>query len=324
MVELTALRDRDALRQRLIDALADALVPLGWRLLQRDSDQPDTWRVVQAGPRSGAAPTWSGLEAARHLAGQGVSPVLPLDRPRLAIFALTDLQGVDELLEFDLAGPLEATPRQIAELLLRQHAHLCGLLDYGECDELTGLLNRKTFDESFMKLGLVPFDGLDLALPADERRGHPARDAHWLAVVDVDHFKAVNDSFGHLVGDEVLLLLARLMRDTFRAQDRLYRFGGEEFVALLRCPTAEAANCAFERLRGRVAGHDFPQAGRITISVGYTRVDPDDTPESAFERADQSVYQAKQDGRNRVLEHAALVASGALAAQVRRGGVDFF
>jgi diguanylate cyclase (GGDEF)-like protein len=145
---------------------------------------------------------------------------------------------------------------------------------------------------------------------------------HWLAVVDIDHFKRVNDSHGHLIGDEVLLLVAQLMRQTFRHGDRIYRFGGEEFVVLLRCPQAQSARVAFERLRLRIGAHDFPQVGQLTVSIGYTAIDADDTPGAAFERADLAVYEAKHVGRNCTVDHADLAVQP--SAEGPRGELEFF
>jgi diguanylate cyclase (GGDEF)-like protein len=141
-------------------------------------------------------------------------------------------------------------------------------------------------------------------------------------VVDIDHFKRVNDSHGHLIGDEVLLLVAQLMRQTFRHGDRIYRFGGEEFVVLLRCPQAQSARVAFERLRLRIGAHDFPQVGQLTVSIGYTAVDADDTPSAAFERADLAVYEAKNAGRNRTVAHADLNLQP--SDEAPRGELEFF
>ena len=91
------------------------------------------------------------------------------------------------------------------------------------------------------------------------------RDSYWLAVIDIDHFKRVNDLSGHLIGDEVLLLLARQMRVNFRFHDQLYRFGGEEFVVLMRCTNHADALAALERFRHQIEIHAFPQVGPITV-----------------------------------------------------------
>jgi diguanylate cyclase (GGDEF)-like protein len=213
--------------------------------------------------------------------------------------------------------------------LLAFHRQLRGLMDDNERDSLTGLLNRKSFDETFVRAAMATErderdDGLEAApaLQGPDRRETPEGARHWLAVVDIDHFKRVNDSHGHLIGDEVLLLVAQLMRQTFRHGDRIYRFGGEEFVVLLRCPRADSARVAFERLRLRIGAHDFPQVGQLTVSIGYTVVDADDTPSAAFERADLAVYEAKNVGRNRTVAHADLDLQP--SAEAPRGELEFF
>ncbi len=126
--------------------------------------------------------------------------------------------------------------------ILRIYRNFQGLLDYSERDTLTGLLNRKTFDESFLKAMAEPCAAAGAGVAGERPPGTAARArSYWLGVIDIDHFKRVNDNHGHLIGDEVLLLLARLMRSSFRFHDRLYRFGGEEFVVLMRCADATAA-----------------------------------------------------------------------------------
>ena len=110
--------------------------------------------------------------------------------------------------------------------------------------------NRKIFDDSFYKVSSMPL--LDEKLEPGDRR-HAPGSRYWLGVVDIDHFKAVNDRFGHLIGDEVLLLLSRIMRGCFRHSDQLYRFGGEEFVVLLLCHDETHATAAFERPTDRMS-----------------------------------------------------------------------
>ena len=134
----------------------------------------------------------------------------------------------------------------------------------------------------------------------------------------------MNDNYGHLIGDEVLLLLSRLMRSTLRSWDRLYRFGGEEFVALIRCQDRDSAMIAFERLRTNAANYAFPQVGRITVSIGFTDVRAGDTPSGAFERADKAVYYAKQHGRDQVRHYDALVAGGEIADEPIVSDVELF
>jgi diguanylate cyclase (GGDEF)-like protein len=233
----------------------------------------------------------------------------------MAYFPLSSDRDAIGVLELQTAQPLSYEEVRLVCSILRIYRNFQGLLDYSERDTLTGLLNRKTYDESFMRV--AGQDTSDLAHQrADTRRYSPTGTA-WLGVIDIDHFKRVNDTYGHLIGDEVLLLLSRLMRTSFRFHDHLYRFGGEEFVVLLRCASEADAAIAMERLRANVERYVFPQVGNITISVGFTGLRPGDTPNDAFARADKAVYFAKQNGRNQVRYHAQLVAEGMLKDESR-------
>lgn len=188
------------------------------------------------------------------------------------------------------------------------------LLDYSERDALTGLLNRKTFEEQFSRQHA---GGAGIQLPMEEEP------RQWLAVLDIDHFKAVNDNFGHLFGDEVLILVANRLRAMFRAQDKVFRFGGEEFVVLLRSVTQEQARDALERLRADIEAYTFPQVGKITISIGFTATDNSSSVE-IMGRADQALYYAKEHGRNQVCLYDDLVRSGALKTKVTNDDVELF
>ena len=190
------------------------------------------------------------------------------------------------------------------------------LLDYSERDALTGLFNRKTFDEQFTRHANTlaqsnaaaiseNFASDDDALP-----GEPLQ--QWLAVVDIDHFKLVNDHFGHLYGDEVLILVANILRNSFRSHDRIFRFGGEEFVVLLRSTTLTTAHRVFNRFRMAVQEYNFPQVGRVTVSLGFVST-AQGSPVEILGQADQALYYAKAHGRNQVCYYDDLVANGHLA-----------
>ena len=194
------------------------------------------------------------------------------------------------------------------------------MLDYSETDTLTRLLNRKTFDEYLIRiLANCPpqDDSLSGALYLPQRRHlSPEARNHWLGVMDIDHFKSINDRFGHLIGDEVLILMANLMRESFRVQDKLFRFGGEEFIALLRPAEFDHAKGTFERFRQRVEAFPFPQVGRVTISIGFTRIVIGDTPSVVLDGADEALYWAKEHGRNQCHEYETLVREGKLLRPV--------
>lgn len=221
--------------------------------------------------------------------------------------------GHNALLELGTDQPLDTATSELLHSVLLHYQSLIGLLDYGEKDTLTELLNRKTFDDAFMQATAAQENAMNVK--ETERRVVVSQGGYWLALLDIDHFKQVNDNFGHLIGDEVLLLLARQMRANFRFHDQLYRFGGEEFVVLMRCITQEDAQSALDRLRKKVEAFDFPQVGRITISIGFTGLSHHDTPAQAFGRSDKALYYAKQHGRNQVCSYQRLVDQGLLQEQ---------
>ena len=219
--------------------------------------------------------------------------------------------------------PYNSNTLHMMEGILSVYRNYQNILDYSERDSLTGLLNRKTFDEKFSRL---LSSSLPEGSPQDqEERRHPhtANIGHWLAVVDIDHFKKVNDQFGHLYGDEVLILVANLLRSSFRAQDRVFRFGGEEFVVLLRSTTLDDARKIFERFRTNVEQHDFPQVGRVTVSLGFASISTE-SPVMILGHADQALYYAKSNGRNRVCYYDELVKTGELHSEVSNDTVEFF
>ncbi len=230
-------------------------------------------------------------------------------------------------LELKNSAPYSAQSIDIIEGVLSVYRNYQTLLDYSERDSLTGLLNRKTFDERFSRLvanvGEQEQDARQDLEGQPERRHTRGTHAHWLGVADIDHFKRVNDQFGHLYGDEVLILVANRLRTSFRAQDRVFRFGGEEFVVLLRSATEEDANRIFERFRANVEEHDFPQIGRVTVSIGFARIS-EETPVVILGHADRALYHAKASGRNRVCHYDTLVESGLLKSEASNEAVEFF
>lgn len=243
--------------------------------------------------------------------------------PYTTVFPIDPQQTVCSLLEVQSDQPLTDDAQIQIDSVLWIYQNLQGLLDYGEKDSLTELLNRKTFDGAFLNATVEQTHQPNQAHP--ERRCSPSAASYWLAVIDIDHFKRVNDNFGHLIGDEVLLLMARQMRLNFRFHDQLYRFGGEEFVVLMRCADHADAACALERFRAKVEAHVFPQINTITVSVGFAALRPDDTPGGAFDRADKAVYYAKAHGRNQVCSYSELVKDGLLTeAAATEQEADFF
>ena len=154
-------------------------------------------------------------------------------------------------------------------------------------DALTGVYNRRYLAERV--LGEVE---------ASRRFGEPLS----LLLMDIDHFKRVNDTHGHGAGDEVLRVVSRTIGDSLRRSDTLARYGGEEFVVLARGTSLPGATRLAERLRAKVADTTciVERALRVTISIGVAELTAVDTDKALLERADAALYDAKDSGRNRV------------------------
>lgn len=154
-------------------------------------------------------------------------------------------------------------------------------------DALTGLANRRYFDEKLLEL-----------FHAFQRTKRPFT----LMIIDIDHFKRVNDEHGHAHGDKVLKALAQRLQEQVRVTDFVARYGGEEFAVLLpETPAEPDAKGVAEKIRKTVESSRFPGELKITISIGLSQVVPEDDELSAlFERADRALYRAKEEGRNRV------------------------
>jgi diguanylate cyclase (GGDEF)-like protein len=227
-------------------------------------------------------------------------------------------------LEIVHTAPFASATLHLIHGLVSVYRNFQNLLDYSERDSLTGLLNRKTFADQLARMQRRSAEPA-LPLPGGQERRRPLdADQQWLAVVDVDHFKLVNDKFGHLYGDEVLILIANLLQSSFRTQDRVFRFGGEEFVVLLRGATLDNAHKSIERLRRNIAEHVFPQVGKVTVSVGYASIGAHDAPVVILGQADQALYYAKAQGRNRSCHYDQLVTGGQLSRAASNDTAEFF
>ncbi|MDE2579278.1 MAG: GGDEF domain-containing protein [Hyphomicrobiales bacterium] len=316
VAELTGLRDRDDLETtlaRVMFDLVDAASMRLWRVVRGEPDSPKLRLRVQL-PDETAEQVEARLDDHPHLqacyeAGLRRREYCSEANCFRCVFPIVNRDEIVALAEVTRAEPLGEQQERIIFGLLRIYINHIGVLDYGDSDDLTGLFNRRTFDESFRRLARTT---ARRAAENGERREALTPQAY-LAVLDIDLFKRVNDEFGHPYGDEVLVLFARLMTHAFRDVDKLFRFGGEEFVVMLTRTDQAGAEAALERFRALVERFDFPQVGRITVSIGHTRVKPADTGFEAFGRADAALYEAKKRGRNQIRSYEALVRDGALA-----------
>ncbi|WP_201064240.1 MULTISPECIES: GGDEF domain-containing protein [Thiorhodovibrio] len=207
--------------------------------------------------------------------------------------------------------------------LLRIYSNYLALLEESHRDRLTNLLNRQTLDTEVTKriIGYAQRSDTSYA-----KRRDADKSLAWLAIVDADHFKRINDNWGHLYGDEVLILLARLLERIFRQEDLIFRFGGEEFVVLFHAPDAETAIKVCERARQTIADNNFPTVGQVTVSIGATQIRDQEGVSMVIDEADKALYYAKEQGRDQVHFYGDLIAQGKITAQVPvdGGAVDFF
>jgi two-component system, cell cycle response regulator len=247
---------------------------------------------------------FDGLAVLAHIRQRDTTRHLPVlaivdeDEPKRALRALE--LGVNDIVYRPIdPDELNARVRTLAKRkrytdALRQAVD--STMELAVTDQLTGLNNRR-----FLMSQLKPM------IQRAARGGTPVS----VLVLDIDHFKRVNDSFGHDAGDDVLRVFARRLSDSLRPGDIPARFGGEEFVVAMPGTAGDAACMVAERVRRTVAalpiltGH-----GRVpidvTVSIGVATVTgAEDSIEALLKRADEAVYAAKQSGRNRVIAHAA-------------------
>ena len=151
-------------------------------------------------------------------------------------------------------------------------------------DPLTQVMNRASMEQALPReIGLAQRHGAPLAL----------------LVIDVDYFKAINDNYGHLVGDQVLCKVAQIIQDCLRSTDLVYRYGGDEFVVCLPSTPLDSAMEVAERIRQTTCAADMGVDGiKMGLTIGAADIGPSCTLNSAFERADKALYEAKRRGRN--------------------------
>ncbi|MFB3090510.1 MAG: GGDEF domain-containing protein [Gammaproteobacteria bacterium] len=192
------------------------------------------------------------------------------------------------------------------------------ILNESERDKLTGLFNRRTFDNKLkrlLKIQRKKQEEYTFSESIDEKRKLEDSSCAWLVMLDIDHFKAVNDTFGHLYGDEVILLISQRMKKCFRNSDLLFRFGGEEFVIVLEPVSTDQAYTILDNFRQTISDHNFPQIGTVTISIGYAMIRENDFPPIILDLADKALYYAKEHSRNCVYNYESLIADGDIQDQ---------
>lgn len=161
---------------------------------------------------------------------------------------------------------------------------------FATTDALTGLLNRRSFEEKLVQ----------------HTTSNNSHQILSLIMLDIDHFKRVNDTYGHLTGDDLLRVIAKTLKDYVRGKDIVCRYGGEEFIILLRDTPIQGAVTVAEKIRTHFASMSWKQKstgvsmGRVTLSCGVSQYRPKEPIEAFVQRADIALYQSKKMGRNQV------------------------
>jgi diguanylate cyclase (GGDEF)-like protein len=208
---------------------------------------------------------------------------------RVAFNAGSPTSALDHVMAVNVLTTAFALPMMLGLQALYVGHMKSDLTDIADTDVLTGLRNRRRFDE----------------MAGDEvlRCSH-GRQALWLLMIDIDNFKKINDSFGHLEGDHALRQVSRVLREGVRSSDIVARYGGEEFCILLPDADESTAHATAQRLRSLVAElHVGPKLDHaVTISIGATAMDREDSClDDLLKRADRALYLAKSGGRNQVV-----------------------
>jgi diguanylate cyclase (GGDEF)-like protein len=262
------------------------------------ADGEEAWRVIEQGRARVVIADWvmpglDGPDLCRRIRGRA-------GRPYTYVILVTGRAGGQDRLMALIAGaddfltkPLD--PRQlnarleVAQRLLDSNGDLermnARLTELATTDDLTGLKNRRHFREA-----------LESAFSLAARQGLPLS----LVLFDVDHFKSLNDAFGHPAGDGVLKALAAILRDQVRPYDQLARHGCEEFALILIATDADGARAVAERMRAAIAGHPWP-LHPVTASFGVATIPPDCVSAlDLVDAADRALYHSKERGRNLV------------------------
>jgi diguanylate cyclase (GGDEF)-like protein len=330
LVSLTGIRDLELLEASLLKTLNGFILPTGLSLYKVSSRgevrsevvfEPEKCQVL----REGFDVPAELLNAFRqHSAADTATLQLAIQDGFLYVMTVMNMRAATTYLVINCKEALRDSDSRVIDGMLQIYRNFCQLLQESQTDSLTGLANRKTFDECFSRVyELQPMDD-ECPVEVDQRKPQN-QTTYWIAMIDIDHFKSVNDRFGHLYGDEVLILLAHLLKNALRNDDLVFRFGGEEFVLMIRCQNREEAAGLLERLRMSVEAQDIPQVGQVTISIGATEMVRNTFAGTLLDYADKALYFSKQNGRNRLTFFEDMVSEGLATREVAPSeNLDFF
>ncbi len=323
LVNMTRHREISSLNSALLGALINVLPKQNIRLYERADDR-SPWRLstasgvnTEAGERIDEVVKSKDIALIESLRSSDDRTVQQTgDDDFISVFPMRI--GLEFVAAIVAEGQYRSGESRLIDALLESYANIFTLLHRSSHDPLTGLLNRQTYDDRMNRLAL------EMAAQADSMAQQNFR--KYFVIMDIDHFKLVNDRYGHLYGDEVLLHFSRLMQRSLRDSDLLFRFGGEEFVVVLNNVDEETAIEVLDRFRETVQAYDFPGVGEVTVSIGFTWLDLTLQTATLGERADSALYHAKRNGRNQACFYEVLLQQGLIEPIEEKSGsvVDLF
>ena len=331
LVSLTGIRDLELLEVSLLKTLNGFIKPTGLSLY-KVSSRGEVRSQVLFGPDKCQVlrddfdiPAELLQSFQQHKTADSSTMVLTVQDGILSVMTVMNMRSTTTYLVISSKATLHDNDSRVIDGMLQIYRNFCQLLQESQTDSLTGLANRKTFDECFSRVyELQPMDNDECPVEVDQRKPQN-QTAYWIAMIDIDHFKSVNDRFGHLYGDEVLILLAHLLKNAMRNDDLVFRFGGEEFVLMIRCQNREEAAGLLERLRKSVEAQEIPQVGQVTISLGATEMVRNTFAGTLLDYADKALYYSKQNGRNRLTFFEDMVSAGLATREAPPSeNLDFF
>jgi diguanylate cyclase (GGDEF)-like protein len=230
----------------------------------------------------------------------------------LTTFELVSESHGPAVLEIETSAQTITNDQRLITAVLRSYRHMDALVSHPHRDPTTGLLNHVALADTFDRHGLFK-NGLPLFMEEGgassvfvfegdmDRRNAPNRPVYFLGVLDIDRFNEINAFCGHEIGDQVLVLTVRILRNSFRHRDRFFRLGADEIATVIRCQNVADATAAFERFRSQFNRFFFPNVGFVTGSIGLTQIRTVDTAMSALTRAQKAIDEAKEGGRDRIV-----------------------
>lgn len=201
-----------------------------------------------------------------------------------------------------IEGRVDDSCKNFLDPLLRIYSSHAFILNKNEHDSLTGLFNRHVMENKLNQIYHCQASG--------KRKNDNQAQTWCIALLDIDYFKMVNDQYGHVAGDEVLVMFSRILQQSFREDDLLFRYGGEEFLVALKNVDLDKAQMILDRFRKQIEATTFNKIKQMTVSIGFTTMDTSQSLQTIIEHADRALYYSKYQGRNQTSCYEHLLAKG--------------